>query len=907
MDIWEYHLVRIAGLSFNTLDGLNLDKTVCLIQEIVEKEGKMAEAAPLLADELHGIVQAAGENRDLSRRSLNLRRDIFNKRNLKRGDFDAIGHLLSNELHSRMEEQFSLEGELASLRVELSRVLDRERRDARKSLRKTLDSHNFKAGLLLGSETLYDSLSQYLRRQSPDDENWEGEELGFIKYLTRAAAKTSPFSSFTSLAMLSHSKNLKNTRARVLPARKSFTRLNNRILKVYLNVLFQYYPFYRHVRLRLNYTVYNDPNRYTFILNTNINNSEAFQAVPKQPILEYIFKLFEKRASVKYCDLITHLENIVSSSAADLQGFVDSLLACGFLEYEPVVSGMDPDWCGALISFLEKRIGIEEDEPLRELYCSLKDLESKHRSYADADLAIRSSILDGIVELIYDGYISFHKAVGLPEEQRTAMDQFRKYNKVQNHIASNLGDNSKDEEGKTRVMETTLFVDKRSVLFEDTSSPEELDLDIGGIEDTISVIDQVNRNLHFANIFEDSRERIRTFFLKKYDKVSNVSCLEFYRAFSENKRSKEVNTFANQGYRLREQWIRLFSTLLQERGMNGDCVEITVEDIANVNEQLGITSDSHVRRSYAAFFQTARDSVAGEKLSVVNGVMVGYGKFASRFLELFDDKLTDYFRKKNRELMQECIFVEHNDASYFNANIHPPLLAKELITTGNHPVMGAKKYIKIQNIEVCYSEEDDEMYLRDRVSGKRVVVFDIGFQSPVTRSAFFNFLSTFTHSSVPDYGLIVSAFYDAYERLTLGAREWTDELMMYPRLCIRDNIVLTRRRWRIHPNHFPVCSKDDDFVKKMKAIWEWKINNRIPEEFFLTYSPEVLNGVSLSRKDGKPQYINLRNPFLIRLFWKYISRGTTLSIEEMLPAADALHSNDRGERFVSEMLVHWNS
>lgn len=906
MEIWNHHIVRIGGLNFDLLDDLCLTRSIELIKEYVNLEAEIANQYEHLSSHLFHLVKLAGEDKHMSRRCLNLRRDIFNNRPIKIKNLEPINILLSESLSIRLHELVAKHVRIGEINDELGLALKIEKGAIRKSLKKILRIEEFKSGLLLGSSTLFDSLAPYLLAEPQEVKRWEGEELGFVRYLTRTLAKTSPFSTFTSIGTMSQFDKKSTTSKVIKPVRRSLIRLNNRILKAFMDLLHQYYPFYCHIRVRLNYTIYNDANKYTFILNTS-NNNEAFQEISKQPILEYIYEILSQRNYMTYDRLIKGLGKVTSASPDDLRAFVNSLLSFGFLEYEPEVTSSDPDWCGTLIRVIKKKNEKNDDIILKKLIDGFEIINVQYSCYETLGSSDRLVLLDSILQIIYQIYFELHKAVGLPEEQRTAMMQFRSNIKISVDAPNLTATEANENSGKQKILQTVLLIDRRAILFEDTSSPEQLNIDRQNILKTVETLNRFNQQLYFANIYEDSREEIKNFFREKYSEDGRVSSLTFYRAYSENKVNKKINTLPVANHDLRYRWMESFSRHIERREMTDNVAHIHLDDIIKVNEELDIKEDIGIKRSYSAFFQTANLKKNSQHLSVMNGVLVGYGKYASRFLPLFDSKLTTYFRDKNRELMKDAIFAEHNGISYFNANIHPPLLEKELITTGNHPVMKSGNFIKIQDVDICYSKLDNELYLKDKATEKKIVMFDLGFQAPSTRSAFFNFLSSFTQSTVPDYSLIISCVYDVYEKRTLAGKEWVDEFIVYPRVCIADNIVLARRRWRIHPNRFPTFSKTDDFCSKLKTVWTWKEKYAMPEEFFMGFAPGIVNEVKLSKNDDKPQYINLTNPFLVSIFIKMLSKGTTLTIEEMLPTSDSLQNTPDERRFVSEILVHWSS
>ncbi len=76
--------------------------------------------------------------------------------------------------------------------------------------------------------------------------------------------------------------------------------------------------------------------------------------------------------------------------------------------------------------------------------------------------------------------------------------------------------------------------------------------------------------------------------------------------------------------------------------------------------------------------------------------------------------------------------------------------------------------------------------------------------------------------------------------------------------------------------------------------------NRQPDD---NADPETMK--KLGRDDYKPQYISFKNPFLVSLFEKLVSKTPKeMRIEEMLP--DPSHLNTiHNQRHITEFVIQW--
>ena len=95
--------------------------------------------------------------------------------------------------------------------------------------------------------------------------------------------------------------------------------------------------------------------------------------------------------------------------------------------------------------------------------------------------------------------------------------------------------------------------------------------------------------------------------------------------------------------------------------------------------------------------------------------------------------------------------IEGTDASYFNANLHPPLMPYEIWTPGGHNSVKEANQLPITDFCIRYEVESDELCLIHKLSGKQALVFNLGFQTLTSRSELFQLLGTF---GVPNNGSI---------------------------------------------------------------------------------------------------------------------------------------------------------
>src|SRR5262249_32457675 len=143
------------------------------------------------------------------------------------------------------------------------------------------------------SHDLLKSIPAYLKKHSHDfNAKDRNTELGLMRYISRIYAKTSPFSSFTHLAI---ARVVKDGNAMIQmekneePRISSHIRLNNYLYAHLRNLLTTDRGIYLSFPVRTNPSIRFEAGQYVFL--TNSSNIEAFQHLQANRVLEVILDL----------------------------------------------------------------------------------------------------------------------------------------------------------------------------------------------------------------------------------------------------------------------------------------------------------------------------------------------------------------------------------------------------------------------------------------------------------------------------------------------------------------------------------------------------------------------------------------------------------------------------------------
>eukprot|EP01006_Ploeotia_vitrea_P037791 TRINITY_DN66170_c4_g1_i1.p1 TRINITY_DN66170_c4_g1~~TRINITY_DN66170_c4_g1_i1.p1 ORF type:complete len:541 (-),score=-10.87 TRINITY_DN66170_c4_g1_i1:357-1736(-) len=363
---------------------------------------------------------------------------------------------------------------------------------------------------------------------------------------------------------------------------------------------------------------------------------------------------------------------------------------------------------------------------------------------------------------------------------------------------------------------------------------------------------------------------------------------------------------------LMKEWKKSIGELVKPSSEDATHYNVTLQDLKSVNEKLGAEVKDTSHNSYGTFIQLHKenDKIKG----VLNSAFGGYGKMLSRFMHIFDQSVTDDMREWNMSLNTGGYFVENCDASYFNANLHPPLMPYEIWMPGGHNSLPEEKQIPVTDFAVKVSEGKNRLDLVHKESQKPANIFDLGFQGSKGRSELFQLLSSFTKSEFLFPFTVTSGINEKFNQLNRKEGEKADrpKISIQPRILYEDTIVLQRKGWNIPAKLLPIRNSTESNWEYFVRINQWRNDLGIPDEVFIfvnarsgSNAAPANNKVRAGRDDYKPQYINFKSPILVNLLEKALKKVPySLKIEEMAPYSDQLLEMNN-EKYVTEFMIQW--
>ncbi|MGV3586438.1 MAG: lantibiotic dehydratase [Adhaeribacter sp.] len=504
------------------------------------------------------------------------------------------------------------------------------------------------------------------------------------------------------------------------------------------------------------------------------------------------------------------------------------------------------------------------------------------------------------------------------------------------------------------------------LLYEDTVRGIDVQLDEAQLNGLVENLHNLLQEVRLFRGMADEQDLMRQYFKQKYGTDGQINLLNFYEDFYREIKKPEAEWLAR-----KQQENNLQDKTALQTNPAENAVELKVKEQNRNNEQTPTLNqntliESHTEKtkgwlqnfvaamqplvatpaqqvdislglirqitgtatepekeklpdnSYGAFVQLYQEQdAAGEwqLKGVLNASLPGYSKMISRFLHILPDAVAQTAKDWNTALQPpDSLFIENCDASYFNANLHPPLMPYEIRMPGGHNSLPVENQLPISDFEVSLNEPADELQLIHKPTGKRSYVFDLGFQAHGGRSQLFQLLDKFTRAEYLFTYPVVSAVNAAVEKNISEAEAAKAEprILVRPRIVYQNQLTIQRKGWYVPKTLIPQRQPDWSDWHYYLALNTWRQAQNIVDEVYVTIAPNrQQTGLNpeqtkkLGRDDYKPQYINFNDPLFVLLFEKLLAKvPDSLKIEEMLPNSKYLLQLDK-QRFVTECVVQW--
>ncbi|MGI5282698.1 lantibiotic dehydratase [Nonomuraea polychroma] len=350
-------VVRVAGLPASLLGTLRFGESFAEAERLAELDSRLTAKAGELADALYPIIGSSA-GADFKSQLVGLRRALHRRRVPEGGEWNAkVAAALPADTAAKIDAWVSDLNDYGHRRLRLSATLDRETPAKLAALRDAGGHPGFRRALSAASPLLYEELSKWLAdstrkvRRSP--------LVRLAKYVTRAATKTSPFSTFTisGTALWAPHGPAVALDGGATPA--GVLELDGLLLRLLYQALCDDPRLGRSLRVRVNPSATPHQGMIGFL---GPQSSEPILSTPATPAITRCLEIVGESTGLTLSDLRDRLAE-GHDALPTVQRFLDALLAAGLLERLPPV----PDHAADPLGPLSRWLGTYEDDDIAEV------------------------------------------------------------------------------------------------------------------------------------------------------------------------------------------------------------------------------------------------------------------------------------------------------------------------------------------------------------------------------------------------------------------------------------------------------------------------------------------------------------------------------------------------------------
>jgi hypothetical protein len=876
----EPFLVRYAGLPVECLEELRASASAVWAGSVLDLEERLRELSEAASDALAAAVADRFDDEQLRRRLINLRRDVFNGRG-DRADIAALAaevdthtaDLLHRWRSAWTAHRTALERGATVVRTDL----DRQRR----ALRMLAGEPALRAGLVLASPVLDRQLPTFLDAiDGPLGKRARRIERSLGEYVMRTAAKTSPFSTFTALALGRFEPDGPLIGLEPAPAR-SFVRLNLGVLARLSAAVIDAPELVAGLPVRLTNGWRVDQGRVRYLRRSKsavvTDDDAAFVLdflhenvfyLPDSPLLADAVEVLAAGREPSLADLVERLvagcrdRGDTGSTTEDVRSYVGHLVRLGLLMLPSL------------------RIDINAADPAGQFRAQLAAI--------GLPWAVRLASHLGRV----DGMVRGYGTAGV-EERRTVVAAVR------------------DELDAALVELGQAGGAPRTLLYEDTATPTRarasaprwaaaLRPALGNLAAVLPAFDvNLPRRLTTKGYF-----RARYGRGGRCDDVTSFAHefhQDFYAKYAERQAGRPRFDESHRNIP-HENWFDLpelaaLDTARNEvaglldaglRQLPPEAPELSVDPGAVGRIAAGLPDNLGGPASWSFFLQLAGDT------AVVNRCYTGLTQQFSRFAHCFDDGPTPLPPELGRTLAAAkptgALFAELKGGyEATNLNLHPAVTPYELVCQGELAFRPADQLVPVEDLYIVDDLAADRLQLRSRRLDREVIPVYLGFLVPTLLPEVQQVLHSFGPAGMAHLDLWAG----------VAAAHPDRPVVALPRVRLGD-LVLQRRTWRVPTTAVPSRTGDESAAFLNWA--RWRRQHRLPRQVFAAGA-----GAPSWHTRTKPVFIDFEQHLSVGLLADLARDGDGVVLTEMLPGRDRLWLRDPRGSYVSELVVQLTS
>lgn len=876
------YLLRVAGLPVESVRALRCPESRRWADEILAAAEESAAEGRAVGDLLHGLVGGCADER-VRRALLALRREVFNGRLPRDGDaalalVDGVDPAVGRALAAWLTGRKAIEAR----RAEGADVLAAETAEARSALVRLAGDERLRGGLLLASPSLDAQLDAYVKKMTEagpghrPDKKHRKIERSLMSYLYRTACKTSPFATFTGVALGEFGEG-DGLRATLDDPWTSHVRLNVAVIGRLAEAVAA--DPARRADLPLTpasgWGRDDDRVRYVrrWVTAGDDDTAVTFDAVKdrlfflrRSGTLERLLSVFEERGPLRYGELAAWLAADRGAGAEEAERYLEALLGIGMVQIPCL------------------RTEVHDTDPLSAFRAALRAVG---RAWADR-LADRLAGAAACLER--------YPAAG-PAERRQLVTGLRaELYDVQQELGIEW----------PRV--------PRTVLYEDAAAPLAAGPGIGADawrELAEGPLGSVERLLPAFDLTLPQRITFKGFFTARYGRGGRCEDLlklvhdfheDFFDQYLSFTRTRTAFNPAGE-YVPEENWLglpqlksldaarRSFVERMRELYADGgETAEELVVDDAFVDGIAAELADVAPHFAPMSHHVQLADRPSGDPLVVLNRSYGGISFPYSRFTHCFDGAAERLLAGNAGRVPEGAVLAEVTGGPVTsNLNLHGRLTEYEIVCPGESGTLEPEYRLDLADLYIEHDETEDRLVLRSARLGREVVPVYLGYLVPLALP------------ELPRTLLLLSPTSMAPLNVWGGVPEGAPEsgVTRRPRVSHR-GVVLARRSWSADAAALPLRTGEATDAEWFLGWHRFRRAHGLPGRVFATVSDSGARGAT----GAKPQYLDFDSPLSLAAFESLlVTEEARVVLREALPDEDGLHTASARGRHVAELAV----
>ncbi|MGH3521275.1 MAG: lantibiotic dehydratase [Mycobacterium sp.] len=858
-------VVRVAGLPMQVLSRLRCAATIAVVDELVQLQDRLLGEGEQLSQALYDVVGAV-QDPVVRGRLITLRRCVYQARPPRPGVLDdGVWAALPAELAPRITGWQQRLAQRDALHARAEATVEAESIEKRWALAQAAGDDWFQQGLVLASPDLYAELVKWLAA-GPEARPDERLEASLAKYLARAAAKTTPYSTFTSLAEGHWTPSGPDpVRCAGAWTRRSALEPAVRIALRLRRELASWPEVKPHVRLRLNPSLGPDGELLRFLSRPP---GEEVVEVTVTPTLRRVLEVIRAAPDACYAPVVAALAALdPAAGAAEVAAYLDHLVELGLLEAQLDIADQSLDHLGELCDELAGCPG-PRVEALRELL----------------------------------------------ERLRTQLTQLAGSSRAQQRYAAAGG-----IDGTLRALDAQLDWPRRGAdvaakdaVFEDTVVAG-LDYHFA-LPDWAGVLDDLRLLAGLTGLYDRflaPRLALAAFVADRYGPGARVGFLDWCRAVGDEARrpGADLGAVLNQPWLATTAGLDTLEQVTRLRWQVGAAVRKAPVDRAGIR-RLDRRALSGLIAALPPFVQPF-DSTAfygqpmirnGTPYFVLNNTDAGYRRAHARWQRFAARAQGGAQPTPGLPADRGVVYADVATIGGSNLNLRLSPAPYEITYPGGVSRRPPAEQINLSDLDVVHDVATDRLQLVRRGSdlsgrGEQVVPLHLG---------------TLVDWALPwTYRLLMQAFGAATfgelpQRLSgLSFLRPAQGVRRFPRLCL-GNVVIARASWVVPAGEAPLRAKGEPALSHLIRVTRWLAEHGIPRQCFVRAATAFGAPASLG-KDRKPCYVDFSNQVFLRVFTQLAAQPELMLVfQEVLPTNDDLLITDGTAGYASECVFEFD-